>query len=135
MVLVDGPPDPMTMPVRSLVMSFSPSPASTIAWSMATWFQAAPCDRKRMARRSISAAGSSVGAPQTWQRKPCSAKESEKLMPDLASCSEACTSLALLPIDDTMPRPETTTRLIRNSFQRVNPKPAGPKPAGQGCAN
>ena len=34
-------------------------------------------------------------------------------MPDLASCSEACTSSALLPIDDTMPRPVTTTRLMR----------------------
>src|SRR3954467_3379918 len=90
---------------------------------MATWFQAAPWLRKRIARRSIMADGSSVGAPQTWQRKPCSAKESEKLMPDLASCREVCTSLALLPIDDTMPRPVTTTRLIRNSFQG----------AGRGC--
>ena len=38
-----------------------------------------------MARRSIRSVGSSVGAPQTWQRKPCSAKLREKLMPDFAS--------------------------------------------------
>ena len=85
MVRVDGPPEPMTMPVRSLLTSPSSSPASAIAWSMATWFHAAPCDRKRSARRSIIGAGSSVGAPQTRQRKPCSAKEGEKEMPDFAS--------------------------------------------------
>ena len=39
---VDGPPEPMTMPVRSLEMSFSSTPESRIACSMATWFQAAP---------------------------------------------------------------------------------------------
>ena len=31
-------------------------------------------------------------------------------MPDFASRSEASTSCALLPMDDTMPRPVTTTR-------------------------
>jgi hypothetical protein len=50
---------------------------------MATWFQAPPRDRKRMARRSTSGRVERR-APQTWQRKPCSAKSSLKLMPDLA---------------------------------------------------
>ena len=40
------------MPVRSLEISFSSSPASRIACSMATWFQAVPPPRKRIARRS-----------------------------------------------------------------------------------
>ena len=39
-------------------------------------------------------------------------KDASKLMPDLASRSEAVTSSALFPIEDTTPRPVTTTRLI-----------------------
>ena len=42
------------MPVLSLEISPSSSPASRIAWSMATWFQAVPPPWKRMARRSTS---------------------------------------------------------------------------------
>ena len=57
MARVEGPPEPMMMPVRSLEMSFSSRPASRIACSMATWFQAAPPPRKRMARRSTASAG------------------------------------------------------------------------------
>jgi hypothetical protein len=41
-VRVEGPPEPMMMPVRSFEMSLSSRPASRIAWSMATWFQAVP---------------------------------------------------------------------------------------------
>ena len=37
-------------------------------------------------------------------------------MPDLASRSDAWTSPALLPMDDTIPRPVTTTRLMLNSL-------------------
>jgi hypothetical protein len=65
MVRVDGPPEPMMMPVRSLETSAASSPASRIACSMATWFQAAPPPRKRMARRSTASLGSSLGAPCT----------------------------------------------------------------------
>ena len=56
--------------------------------------------------------GSSVGAPCTWQRKPSSANVSAREMPDLASRRLASTSCVLLPIDETMPIPVTTTRLI-----------------------
>ena len=70
---VEGPPEPMMMPVRSFEMSSCSSPASWIAWSMATWFQAVPPPWKRMARRSTTPSGSRVGAPETWLRKPCSA--------------------------------------------------------------
>src|ERR1700758_3522715 len=65
-----------------------------------------------MARRSTASLGSSVGAPCTWQRKPSSAYLSARTMPDLASRSDASTSCALLPMDETMPIPVTTTRLI-----------------------
>ena len=57
MVRVEGPPEPMMMPVRSLETSFGSRPASRIAWSMATWFQAVPPPWKRMARRSTIAGG------------------------------------------------------------------------------
>src|SRR3954469_5510709 len=65
MVRVEGPPDPMMMPVRSFETSFASSPASRIACSIATWFQAAPPPRKRIARRSTTLDGSSDGAPCT----------------------------------------------------------------------
>jgi hypothetical protein len=63
MVEVEGPPEPITMPVRSLEMSLGSTPESRIACSMATWFHAEPGPRKRMARRSTVPDGSSVGAP------------------------------------------------------------------------
>src|SRR5580658_6866586 len=116
-VRVDGPPEPMMMPVRGLEISVSASPESRIACSMATWFQAAPPPRKRMARRSTEPLGSSVGAPCTWLRKPSSAYFSARTTPDLASRSDASTSCALLPMDETMPIPVTTTRLIFASSQ------------------
>src|SRR6202050_1901005 len=65
-----------------------------------------------MARRSTAPLGSKVGAPWTWERKPSSAYLSARTMPDLASRSEASTSCVLLPMDETMPIPVTTTRLI-----------------------
>src|SRR6185312_12441992 len=65
-----------------------------------------------MARRSTDSAGLSVGAPCTWQRKPSLAYSSAREMPDLASRSDARTSWVLLPMDETMPMPVTTTRLI-----------------------
>ena len=55
---------------------------------------------------------SSVGAPCTWQRKPSSAYLSAREMPDFASRRLASTSWVLLPIDETMPIPVTTTRLM-----------------------
>src|SRR5580693_3950391 len=65
-----------------------------------------------MARRSTDSLGSSVGAPCTWQRKPSSAYLSARTMPDLASRSDASTSCVLLPMDETIPIPVTTTRLM-----------------------
>ena len=67
---VEGPPEPMMMPVRACETSPGSRPASRIAWSMATWFQAVPPPWKRIARRSTAASTSRSGAPWTWQRKP-----------------------------------------------------------------
>src|ERR1700681_2894996 len=65
-----------------------------------------------MARRSTDVDGSSVGAPCTWQRNPSLAYSSAREMPDLASCRVERTSWVLLPMDETMPIPVTTTRLM-----------------------
>src|SRR5215212_3827757 len=68
-----------------------------------------------MARRSTDSDGSSEGAPCTWQRKPSVAYSSAREMPDLASRRLASTSWVLLPMDETMPIPVTTTRLMEAS--------------------
>src|SRR5215470_3988444 len=65
-----------------------------------------------MARRSTTSWASSVGAPCTWQRKPSSAYLSARTTPDFASRRLARTSWVLLPMDETMPIPVTTTRLM-----------------------
>src|SRR5499425_2321355 len=109
---VDGPPDPMMMPVRAWEISSSSRPASRIAWSIATWFQAAPPPRNRRARRSMVSSALRLGAPCTWHRKPSSAYLSARRIPDLASRKLASTSWVLLPMDETMPIPVTTTRLM-----------------------
>jgi len=87
-----GPPEPMMMPVRTLETSLGSRPESRIACSIAMWFQAAPSPRKRIARRSITSAGLSVGAPCTWERKPSSAYFSARVIPDFAAWRLASTS-------------------------------------------
>jgi hypothetical protein len=44
-------------------------------------------------------------------------------MPDLASRKEASTSCVVLPMDETMPIPVTTTRLIANLFVELHVDP------------
>src|SRR5215470_11717968 len=116
MARVDGPPEPIMMPVRSLTTSLASRPASRIACSMDTKHQPTPASMKRRALRGTIASHSRFGAPCTWQRKPSSAYFSAKTMPDLASRNEASTSWVLLPIEDTIPIPVTTTRLIARPF-------------------
>src|SRR5262249_22271523 len=65
-----------------------------------------------MARRSITSAGLSVGAPCTCERKPSSLCFSACVMPDFASCRLDNTSWVLFPMDETMPIPVMTTRLM-----------------------
>src|SRR5262245_554209 len=116
MARVEGPPEPIMMPVRSLITSPLSSPASRIACSIDTKHQPTPASMKRRALRGTIASHSRFGAPCTWQRKPSSAYFSAKTMPDLASRNEASTSWVLLPIEDTIPIPVTTTRLIARPF-------------------
>src|SRR6185436_17514283 len=65
---------------------------------------------KRIRRRSTSSSGLSFRVPATWLRKPSSLYCGTISMPDLPSFSDWVTSAALLPIEDTTPRPVTTTR-------------------------
>ncbi len=92
MARVDGPPDPMMMPVRSLTTSEASRPASRIAWSMAIQFQPMPSFMKRFGFLGTIPSHSMDGAPCTWHLKPSSANFSEREMPERASRSDATTS-------------------------------------------
>src|SRR5215468_4711302 len=116
MARVDGPPEPIMMPVRSLTTSLASRPASRIACSMDTKHQPTPASMKRRALRGTIASHSRLGAPCTWQRKPSSAYFGANTIPERASRREASTSWVLLPIEDTIPIPVTTTRLIARPF-------------------
>src|SRR5690554_5698536 len=65
---------------------------------------------KRRSRRSTSWSTSSLIVPATWLRKPSSRYCGTNSIPDLPSRNAQVTSPALLPIDETTPRPVTTTR-------------------------
>src|SRR5688500_18523724 len=67
---------------------------------------------KRIRRRSTSSSTFSFRVPATWLRKPSSLYCGTNSMPDLPSRSDWVTSAALLPIDETTPKPVTTTRRI-----------------------
>src|SRR4051812_22309535 len=67
---------------------------------------------KRMRRRSTSSSTLSLSVPATWLRKPSSRYCGRNSMPDFPAFSDAVTSAALLPIEETTPRPVTTTRFI-----------------------
>ena len=113
MVRVDGPPEPMMMPVRSLEMSLSSRPAVAdrlLHRDMVPGRAAAEeahgaavdhlvgIERRRAVHLAAEAElGVFVGARRcrTWPR-----------------AGEASTSCVLLPMDETMPIPVTTTRLM-----------------------
>src|SRR5215475_15499255 len=75
---------------------------------------------KRIRRRSISFSGSSFSVPATWLRKPSSLYCGTNSMPDLPSFNDFVTSAALLPIEETTPRPVTTTRFMLSARCRRN---------------
>src|SRR6266700_148849 len=60
----------------------------------------------------MTSAGLMVGAPCTCERKPSSAYFSARVIPDFASWRLASTSWVLFPMDETMPIPVMTTRLM-----------------------
>ena len=118
MVRVDGPPEPMMMPVRSLEMSLSSRPLSAIACSMATWFHAPPCDRKRSgAAVDQLASGRASARPRPGSGSRARRRISEKLMPDFASRSEAWTSLRCCRWTTRCQGPLRRPVSCRNSFQ------------------
>src|SRR5882672_7505246 len=69
---------------------------------------------KRRRRRSTISSTFILIVPATWLRKPSSLYCGTNSMPDLPSFSDWVTSAALLPSEDTTPRPVTTTRFMRS---------------------
>src|SRR5476649_1040611 len=67
---------------------------------------------KRRRRRSTSSSTLSLSVHATWLRKPSSLYCGTASMPDLPCFSDCVTSAALLPIEETTPRPVTTTRFM-----------------------
>src|SRR5882757_5484641 len=67
---------------------------------------------KRRSRRSTSSSTLIFSVPATWLRKPISLYCGTNSMPDLPSFRDCVTSAALLPIEETTPRPVTTTRFM-----------------------
>src|SRR5438552_17283711 len=65
---------------------------------------------KRRSRRSTSSSTFIFRVPATWLRKPSSLYCGTNSMPDLPLRRDCVTSPALLPIEETTPRPVTTTR-------------------------
>src|SRR4029453_1328660 len=67
---------------------------------------------KRRRRRSTISSTFIFSVPATWLRKPSSLYCGTNSMPDLPSRNDLVTSATLLPIEETTPRPVTTTRFI-----------------------
>src|SRR5215475_7568860 len=67
---------------------------------------------KRRSLRSTSSSTFILSVPATWLRKPSSLYCGTNSMPDLPSFNDFVTSAALLPIEETTPRPVTTTRFM-----------------------
>src|SRR5262245_43722423 len=67
---------------------------------------------KRRSRRSTASSTLIFSVPATWLRKPSSLYWGTNSMPDLPSFRDCVTSAALLPIDETTPKPVTTTRFM-----------------------
>src|SRR3954469_20011242 len=72
----------------------------------------------RIRRRSARSSGLSFRVPATWLRKPSSLYCGTNSMPDLPSFSDCVTSAALLPIEDTTPKPVTTTLFMSAGCRR-----------------
>src|ERR1044072_5183613 len=70
---------------------------------------------KRRRRRSTISSTFILSVPATWLRKPSSLYCGTNSMPDLPSRNDFVTSTALLPIEETTPRPVTTTRFMRSA--------------------
>src|SRR4029453_15532748 len=67
---------------------------------------------KRRSRRSTISSTFILSVPATWLRKPNSLYCGTNSMPRLPSRNDFVTSTALLPIEETAPRPVATTRFM-----------------------
>ena len=111
MARVEGPPEPTTRPVRSLETSaVAKARVGDRLLHGDVGVAGAGGEEPRRAAVDHAPPSRSAGAPCTWQRKPSSAYSGAAVMPERASRSDAVTSLASLPIDETMPMPVTATR-------------------------
>ena len=113
MARVDGPPEPMMMPVRSL--RNLASLRGRRRGSPGPW----PHGSMPFRRRGTAWRGDRPPLRNSaWARHaPGSESQARRIcprctMPDFASRSDASTSWVLLPMDETMPIPVTTTRLM-----------------------
>src|SRR5260370_15634608 len=75
---------------------------------------------KRRRRRSTISSTFILIVPAIWLRKPRSLYCGTNSMPDLPSFSDFATSTALLPSEETTPRPVTTTRFMSTRGRRWN---------------
>src|SRR6516164_7306550 len=80
---------------------------------------------KRRRRRSTIASTFILIVPATWLRKPSSLYCGTNSMPDLPSFSDWVTSAALLPSEETTPRPVTTTRFMGSGRRSGRPDVLG----------
>src|SRR5476649_644232 len=80
---------------------------------------------KRIRRRSTSSSTLSLSVPATWLRKPSSRYCGMNSMPDFPAFSDAVTSASLLPIEETTPRPVTTTRFMGSGRRPGRPNVLG----------
>ena len=103
----------MMMPVRSFETSSGARPLSAMAWSIATWFQAAAA-----AEKAHRPAVDHLFGNERWSAVHLRAKPELGVFlgaghPRSGVVQTAVTSWVFEPIEDTMPIPVTTTRLIR----------------------
>src|SRR5688500_19782392 len=70
---------------------------------------------KRRRRRSTISSTFSCSVPATWLRTPSSLYCGTNSMPDLPSRNDFVTSTTLLPIEETTPKPVTTTRFMTSA--------------------
>ena len=113
MVRVEGPPEPMIRPVRSLEISFASRPAVAdrlLHRDMVPGRAAAQKAHRAAVDHLLGLQASARHAPGSESRARRIFRRA--MTPDRPSRRLASTSCVLLPIEETIPMPVTTTRLI-----------------------
>jgi hypothetical protein len=113
MARVEGPPEPMTMPVRGLEISSSSSrPASSDRLFHGHMVPGGALRRESAWRGDRPFFGSSVGCAMHLAAEAEFGYNPPRDDARLGFAQRGQTSWLLLPIEDTMPMPVTTTRLM-----------------------